>query len=239
MMPVKIVFKDFYSSVTKAVILGLSLFLFTDKASAQEDFRFDAGISAVMTGYLGDANGSFPFKSPSGGTSFFLRYIANNRWGFKTDLLVASVRGDAAHIDNQLPEAAKIKFSSTVFRIAEMAELNFFNYGEGRYYRHLRKFSPYVTAGLGIAAWKSGGSLKAAPSIPFGIGAKYKPSRRINLSLQFIMEKIFSDKVDAPALSDPLGIKTSPIKCNDWISAISVGISYEFSERCATCNYKN
>ena len=53
---------------------------------AQEDYRFEIGGGAGMTGYLGDANTSNLFQHPGWNAEALLRYIINPRFALKTNL---------------------------------------------------------------------------------------------------------------------------------------------------------
>lgn len=209
------------------------------KATAQEDYRFDAGGGLGMTGYLGDANTSNLWGSPSWDIELLFRYIMNPRWALKSNIFIGNLKGDSSKMANVFPNDETYKFSTVFYEIGEMAEFNFFNYGIGEYYRKLKRFSPYITAGLGLTAWSAEGKAGAAFSIPFGIGFKYKPSRRLNFGLEFLMKKTFTDRLDGPMLDDPVGIKSSFMKNTDWYSTLTFTVSYEFSKRCAVCNYKD
>ena len=215
-----------------ALVMAFSL-------KAQEDYRFDAGGGIGMTGYLGDANTSNIWSSPSWDLELLLRYIANPRWAFKSNLYIGSLAGNSAKMTNVFPDGNTYKFSTTIYELGELAEFNFFSYGMGEYYRKLKRFSPYITAGLGVTAWNVDGKFGAALNIPIGFGVKYKPSRRLNLGVEFLMNKTFTDRLDGSALADPIGIKSSFIKNTDWYSTLTFTVSYEFSKRCATCNYKD
>lgn len=207
-------------------------------ATAQEDYRFDAGGGIGMTGYLGDANTSNLWSHPGFDGMLLFRYIRSPRIAFKTGLYAGSLSGNTADMTDVLPDAAQFKFSTTFFELSEMFEFNFFNYGIGESYRKLKRWSPYITAGLGATMWTTDGYTGFAFTIPFGIGAKYKINERLNLGLEFLMKKTFNDKLDGPSLSDPHAIKSGFAKNTDWYSTLSVTLSYEFSKRCATCNYK-
>lgn len=209
------------------------------KAYAQEDYRFDAGGGIGMTGYLGDANTSNLWSNPGVDGMLLFRYIRSPRIAFKTGLYVGTLSGNTEDMADVLPDAAQFKFSTTFFELCEMFEFNFFNYGIGEKYRKLKRWSPYITAGLGATVWTTDGYTGGAFTIPFGIGAKYKISERLNLGLEFLMKKTFSDRVDGPMLDDPHAIKSGFAKNTDWYSTLSVTLSYEFSKRCATCNYKD
>ena len=220
-------------------IAGLIFLLTSLSGKAQEDYRFDAGGGFGMTGYLGDANTSNLWQHPSWDVELLFRYIANPRWAFKTNFYAGGLSGDSADMTNVFPTDETYKFTTTFYELGEMAEFNFFNYGMGESYRKLKKFTPYITGGLGITMWSTGGKMGAALCLPFGIGFKYKPSRRLNFGLEFLMKKTFTDKLDGPDLQDPIGIKSSFMKNTDWYSTLTFSISYEFSKRCATCNYKD
>lgn len=207
-------------------------------ASAQEDYRFDIGGGFGMTGYLGDANSANLWKNPSWDIEVLLRYIATPRWGFKTNFYVGGLRGNSAQMDNVLPAEQNYKFSTTFYEVGEVAEFNFFRYGMGEKYRQLKRWTPYITAGLSLALWSVDGKAHFAPVLPLGAGIKFKISERVNLGMEFLMKKVFSDKVDGEMLADPYQIKSSFAKNTDWYSTLTFTISYEFSKRCAVCNYK-
>ncbi|MCH5228856.1 MAG: outer membrane beta-barrel protein [Muribaculaceae bacterium] len=209
------------------------------KIQAQEDYRFDIGGGVGMTGYLGDANTSTLFKRPSWDIELLFRYIATTRWNFKTNFFVGGLSGNSADMLNVFPTGQDYKFTTIFYELSELAEFNFFSYGIGETYLHLKRFTPYLAGGLGLTAWNVSGYSGVAFTLPFGIGFRYKPSKRLNLGLEFLMKKTFTDRLDGPDLQDPTGIKSSFMKNTDWYSTLTFTVSYEFSKRCATCNYKD
>ena len=130
----------------------------TDKALAQEDYRFDIGGGLGMTGYLGDANTSNLRSSPSWDAEILFRYIVNPGWALKTNFYVGGLSRDSSKMTNVFPSGETYNFSTTFYEIGEMAEFNFFNYGMGETYRKLKRISPYIAAGLGLTAWSTGGN---------------------------------------------------------------------------------
>ncbi len=221
-------------------ILTLLSFLpgFLTSANAQEDYRFDMGGGVGMTGYLGDANTANLYRNPSWDLELLFRYIANPRWAFKTNFYVGGLRGNSEQMTNVFPSGENFKFSTTFYELGEMAEFNFFNYGMGERYRKLKRFSPYITGGLSLTMWSVEGHTYAGFTIPFGVGAKFKINRRLNLGLEFLMKKVFTDKLDGEHLADPFAIKSSFAKNTDWYSTLTITLSYEFSKRCQQCHYK-
>ncbi len=224
--------------IVAVILLIAFLIVSSQTATAQEDYRFDAGGGLGMTGYLGDANTSNLWSNPGFDGMLLFRYIKNPRIAFKTGFYVGTLSGNTADMTDVLPDAAQFKFSTTFFELSEMFEFNFFNYGIGEKYRQLKRWSPYIAAGVGATLWTTDGYTGAAFTLPFGIGAKYKISERLNLGLEFLMKKTFSDRLDGKLLADPHAIKSGFAKNTDWYSTLSVTLSYEFSKRCATCNYK-
>ena len=206
---------------------------------AQEDYRFAIGGGLGMTGYLGDANTSVLWQHPSWDVELLFSYLATPRWNFKTNFFIGGLSGDSADMTNVFPSDKTYRFSTVFYEVSELAEFNFFNYGIGETYLHLKKFTPYIAGGLGITAWRVEKHSGAAFTIPFGIGFRYKPSKRMNLGLEFLMKKTFTDKLDGPDLQDPTGIESSFIKNTDWYSTLTFTVGYEFGKRCATCNYKD
>ncbi len=220
-----------------AIILLLSAASGSFALRAQEDYRFDIGGGIGMTGYLGDANNANLWRNPSWNAELLFRYIWNPRFNFKTNFYVGGLRGNSAQMDDVFPTHENYKFSTTFYEIGESVEFHFFNYGMGETYRKLKRWTPYITAGVSLTAFTASGKSSAAFTIPLGVGFKYKPSRRWNLGLEFLMKKTFTDKLDGPLLDDPQGIKSAFMKNTDWYSTLTFTVSYEFSKRCAACNY--
>lgn len=227
------------SRLTAALATLILALATTFNCGAQEDYRFEIGAGVGMTGYLGDANTANLLKNPSWDAEILFRYIMTPRLAFKTNFFVGGLRGNSAQMTNVFPDAATFKFSTTFYELSELFEFNFFNYGMGETYRKLKRITPYITAGLGLTAWSVGGKGGAAFTIPMGVGVKYKPALRWNLGLEFLMKKTFTDRLDGPQLKDPIGIKSGFMKNTDWYSTLTFTVTYEFSQRCAVCNYKD
>lgn len=223
----------------KSLVLAIVMAVLTQATSrAQEDYRFDFGVGLGMTGYLGDANTSNLYRNPGWDAELFLRYIFNPRIAIKTNLYAGSLRGNSEQMTNVFPDGQNFKFSTTFYELGELFEFNFFEFGIGERYRKLKRVTPYITAGLSATMWTVDGSVFAGFTIPLGIGVKFKANKRLNLGLEFLMKKVFSDRLDGTQLEDPYTIKSSFAKNTDWYSTLTLTVSYEFSKRCATCHYK-
>lgn len=219
----------------------MTLVLFSlggQRALCQEDYRFDFGAGLGMTGYLGDANTANLFQNPSWDAELFLRYIINPRLGLKTNFYVGGLRGNSAQMTNVFPTGETYKFTTTFYELGELFEFNFFEFGIGETYRKLKRITPYIAAGISMTLWTVGGKVSTGITLPMGAGVKWKVNERLNLGMEFLMKKVFSDRLDGEQLEDPMGIKSAFAKNTDWYSTLTLTISYEFSKRCAVCHYK-
>lgn len=202
-------------------------------------YKFDIGAGLGMSGYLGDANTSSLLKHPGFVGELTFRYLPDSRWAFRGVLSALTLSGSTADMKDVLPStgAESYDFKSTVYDLGARVEFNFFSYGIGETYKRLKRWSPYLTVGVGVSMSSSGGTTSFAPNLPMGAGVKFKVSERVNLGAEFTMTKVFGDKVDGPLLNDLNTIKTSFYKNTDWYSRFTIGITYEFGKRCETCHY--
>jgi hypothetical protein len=113
-------------------------------------------------------------------------------------------------------------------------EYNFWPYGTGYEYRGARRFTPFITMGLG-ASFYTGPENGATMNLPIGAGIKYKIGNRLNLTAEWAMRFTLSDKLDGS--KDPLGIKSSGLfKNTDGYSVLQIALTYDLWEKCKTCN---
>ena len=202
----------------------------------EETYKFDIGAQIGMSGYLGDANNTNPFKHPgfAGGVSF--RYLPNVRFAIRGVFNVLTMSGDTSDWSDVLPDNAQYNFKSQAYDLSARFEFNFFNYGIGETYKRLKRWTPYLAAGIGATFATCNGHNSIAPSIPMAFGFKYKIKERLNLGLEFAMTKVFGDRLDGE-LKDLYQIESSFIKNTDWHSSITISLAYEFGKRCSTCHY--
>lgn len=220
-----------------AAVLVLVLAGSVTTVHAQEEgYRFDMGVAAGMSGYLGDLNEGNPFRSPGFTAGAIFGYRPDARWELRTALSVSTLSGDSKNFPGTLPEDLTYNFKSTVYDLSERVEFNFFSYGIGETYKRLRRWSPYLTAGVGMALATCQGESAIAFEIPLGMGVRYKIAPRWNLGLEFTMTKAFSDHLDG-AIADLYRIKSSFLKNTDWYSRLQLTLTYEFGPRCPTCHY--
>lgn len=217
-----------------AAILTLVVVAMWPVASSAQDYRFEVGPSLGVTGYLGDANDANMWKHPGFTAGGVLRYIFNSRWAVKGNLSYAGISGNSADIANKFPGEMNYEFKSTLIDLGGQVEFNFFHFGTGPTYKRYKRFSPYLTVGLGAVMSTAGGT-NVALSLPMGAGVKYKLKDRLNVGFEFTMRKSFGDKIDG--LTDLYGVKHGLAKNTDWYSMAMFTLTYEFSKRCVKCHY--
>lgn len=224
-----------FGTSTLVVVLAM---LFAPITNAQEaKYKFDIGAGLGISGYLGDANRSNPFKKTGFEAHADMRYIGDSRWAVHGVLSTLSLSGTTEGKGNVLPGGQILDFKSQVYELSVRGEFNFFAYGIGETYKRLRRWTPYITLGVGIAMASTGGNTYVAPTVPMGMGLKFKLRPRLNLGVEWTMTKAFNNHFDSKELADVNMIKIKFYKNTDWYSRLTIGISYEFGERCETCHY--
>lgn len=225
-------------SILRIAILAFTLTILGTFASAQTaPYKFDFGAALGMSGYIGDANTSNPFKKPGITADLRGAYIIDTRWQIRGLLSMMSLSGNTDNLKNVLPFDERYEFKSQVFDLSCRGEFNFFPYGIGESYKRLKRWTPFLAVGIGVSLASSNGNTAAGLSIPMTFGFKFKLKPRINLFAEFSMTKVFNDHIDSKELADLNHIKTDFYKSTDWFSRIAFGITYEFGKRCETCHY--
>ncbi|MBJ2160910.1 MAG: outer membrane beta-barrel protein [Muribaculaceae bacterium] len=224
-------------AIAAAGITSAGLLCVCPATGQSAPYKFDIGAQLGMSGYIGDANRSNPFAHPGFDGEISMRYLPDTRWALRAVLSTFSLSGDTRDISDVLPSGAAYSFSSQAYELSVRGEFNFLPYGIGETYKRLRRWSPYLTVGVGAALSASGGSTTVVPTVPMGAGIKFKATPRLNLGLEFTMTKAFGDHIDGAELADLNGIKTAFYKNTDWYSRLTIGVSYEFGPRCETCHY--
>lgn len=226
------------SVVRRRVVMAAAALLCASAAMAQSaPFKYDVGVQIGLSGYIGEANSSNIFKHPGFDGELSFRYVGDTRWAIRGVLSTFNLSGTTADMTDVLPDEAVYSFKSQVYDLGVRGEFNFLPYGIGETYKRLRRWTPYITVGVGVALASTGGRTFVAPTIPMGVGFKFKLRERLNLGVEFTMTKTFHDNFDSADLSDLNKIKVDFYKNTDWYSRLTVGISYEFGKRCETCHY--
>ena len=192
----------------------------TVAASAQDEpeYKMEIGAGTGLVSYVGDYNSS-PLKGMQPWLVLMGKYRMDPRMALSLNIATGKIKADKL---NQRITETDLRF-----------EYNFWAYGTGNEYRGAKRFTPYITVGLGATFY--GGSEKGATmNLPIGAGVKYKIGNRLNLIAEWAMRFTLSDKLDGS--KDPLGIKSSGLfKNTDCYSALQIGLTYDLWEKCKTC----
>lgn len=209
----------------------IALLLSCTMANAQE-YRYEAGFDAGMSGYLGDVNQSNVLKHPGYAGGLLFRYLINKRFAIKADLSTAKISGNSDDFKNKYPQETHYEFSCSYYDLGVAFEFNFLNFGMNNDYRKLKRLTPYLSLGVGVSYSTS---KNIVPNIPISFGVKYKLKPRINLGLEARARMMLNDNVDG--LSDLYGVDSSTLKNTDWCPTLMLSVSYEFGEICKICHY--
>ncbi len=209
-------------AIAAAGITAAGLLCVCPATGQSAPYKFDIGAQLGMSGYIGDANRSNPFAHPGFDGEISMRYLPDTRWALRAVLSTFSLSGDTRDMSDVLPSGAAYSFSAQAYELSVRGEFNFLPYGIGETYKRLRRWSPYLTVGVGAALSASGGSTTVVPTVPMGAGIKFKATPRLNLGLEFTMTKAFGDHIDGAELADLNGIKTAFYKNTDWYSRLTI-----------------
>lgn len=205
--------------------------------TAQETpYKFDFGGGIGISGYQGEASKTL-FSHPGFAGQLGIRYLYSSRWAFRGTLDILTISGNTENMDNVLPGNANYSFKSTVYDLGGRVEFNFFSYGIGETYKKMRRWTPYLSLGLGLTMASCDDDTAFGPNIPFAFGFKFKIKEQLNFVTEFAVIKVFNDHIDGKNLADMATIKSSFVKNNDWYSRFTIGLTYEFGKRCETCHY--
>ena len=231
------------------IISGLVVAL---NANAQFDDpkTLEVGPHVGLSYYMGDLNPTLPFAMADLQYGGLVRFNYNNRWTFRCDYAYATVKADDEKI-NWRPERC-LNFTSKIHDLSFVAEFNFWEYYTGNPKRNV---SPYIFGGISVFYYtvftEVGGTLvdlsdhltEAAPndtwydkafgkrspigiSIPFGMGVKFALSRHMAGTVEWRMQKTFTDYLDDVATVYPTDDKHAFVKVN--------GMLYDLTDPTAT-----
>jgi len=220
--------------------LVMMLVCFTCATAVAQEYKYEIGGMAGLSTYLGDANQSALLKglNPAGGMVF--RRNFNFRWALKTDLTVGRITGNTKNTDNVFPDNGEASFSRYFFKLGGQIEFNFLPYSDKFAYLNTSKIAPYLLTGLGVTVAPGKNRTFGSVNFPLGLGIKYKIRNRINLGVEYTVNKLFSDSFDAPEkdgfnLDNPYNIKSGLFKNKDWYNTLMFSVTWDFGPNDRKC----
>ena len=226
---------------------------FVGQANAQFDDpkTLEIGPHAGVSYYMGDLNPMLPFAMPQLEYGGVVRFNYSNRWTFRADYAYATVKADDKIIKWR-PER-ELNFTSKLHDLSFVAEFNFLEYYTGNPKRNV---SPYIFGGISVFYYTAyatvGDTLvdlsdhltEAAPSdpkwydkafgktspigisIPFGMGVKLALSKHMAATVEWRMQKTFTDYLDDVATVYPADDQHATVVVN--------GMYYDLTDPTAT-----
>ena len=261
-------------------LLIISLLAVFGQANAQFDDpkTMEVGPHVGVSYYMGDLNPTMPFAMAQLQYGGLVRYNYDNRWTFRFDYSHATVMADDTKL-NWRPERG-LNFTSRINDFSMVVEFNFMEYYTGNPKKNV---SPYIFGGISVfqytafadvngtlvdlgdykteyvdpnAKWYDKMFGKTSPigvSIPFGMGVKFSLSRHMAASMEWKMQKTFTDYLDDVAtvypeqhaiytaddgteydLTDPTGNykpgqQRGNSAFNDWFGMARVSLTWKFN----------
>ncbi len=200
-----------------------------------DDYRMEIGGGLGLTGYLGDFNSNIT-KDLKPMFTVVLRRNIDHFMALKLTMSYGKLKGSSAGVDTYYAEYAdgKYSFDNSIADANLIYEYNFWPYGTGNDYRGAKRFTPFVSGGIGMTYCDCSNNVFTA-NIPLGVGLKYKIGERLNAGLEWAMHFSLSDRLDG--VKDPYGINSSGLfKNTDCYSSLLLTITYSFMPKCTTCN---
>ena len=262
-------------------LLILSCLAIFAQANAQFDDpkTLEIGPHAGMGYYMGDLNPTLPFAQAQLQYGGLVRFNYDNRWTFRFDYSRVTVTADDTKL-NWRPERG-LNFTSKINDFSLVAEFNFLEYYTGNPKKNVSPYifggisvfqytvfanvgdqlvnlSDYATEGPepADAKWYDKMFGKTSPigvSIPFGMGVKFSLSRHMAATVEWRMQKTFTDYLDDVAtvypenhavytaedgttydLTDPTGNylagqQRGNSTFNDWFGMARVSLTWKFN----------
>jgi opacity protein-like surface antigen len=199
----------------------LIIILITVLGVCKSDAQYlEYGAGAGLSVYWGDLN-TPDFGTNLGNANFavqgmaklnFSRYLA-----LKANLLYGKLSGDDSRSFVEWQKQRNLDFTSTLTELSILGEFHVFGYNFGEE----NPISPYITAGLGVFHFNPkttfqgnvvelqplGTEVQGLPgfdskynrialAIPFGAGAKFQLNEEMNISLDILARRTFTDYID-------------------------------------------
>ena len=213
---------------------------FNANAQFDDPKTLEIGPHVGLSYYMGDLNPALPFAMSQLEYGGVIRFNYNNRWTFRADYAYATVKADDKIIKWR-PER-ELNFTSKIHDLSFVAEFNFLEYYTGNPKRNV---SPYIFGGISVfyytayaqvadtlidlsdhqtetpptnPKWYDNAFGKTSPigiSIPFGVGVKLALSRHMAATVEWRMQKTFTDYLDDVATIYPADGQHATVVVND------------------------
>lgn len=194
----------------------------------QTVYRMELG---VWAGAVSETSSTlYKTLRPAFGAMFSYKF--DKRWSLRLDGGIYNIYSRFDNTDTK----QKTEYTNSLITGDLFIEFNFFDLEINEFNRYARRFSPYIFAGIGATGYKFEEKREFVPLVPFGVGFKYKIASRWNLNIRYIHHLSFTDRLNGVyQMSDIHDVKGSNFLNKDMISAITVGITFDFWRNTGHC----
>ncbi len=222
---------DKYRSSVFVCILTVVYVLTSFNLCAQE--KYDIGIFAGTSYYMGDLNPSVHYAVPSFAGGPIIRYTINDHNAIRAHAFWHSLQGTDPRYAGYIPPGSSPDFQANFVDLG----LNFeFNWRPYRTANRKTVSSPYVFAGLGYGMKLYGSNWTSSHvTVPFGFGYKLNLGRWLSAGFEAEARKAVSDLVDGIS-NPPLDDGFVPFGNNDWYFFTGVFVTYKFFKFWEECH---
>jgi hypothetical protein len=185
--------------------------------------------------YLGDANNT-PFTDIKPLLGGLIRYPLNNRLALKGTVMLSGVKGYS--------DTYQVAFDHLYAYAALHGEFNFFPYERTDFEMQSSIITPYILGGVGYIysqGQSQNSTMTIAPISPTravvlscGVGGKMKISSRVDLNVEWTINKALSDRLEGVAeLNNSYLLNQNMTFNNDFFSTFTVAVTFAiFTQKC-------
>ncbi len=229
----------------KALLVGIGVMLYSGATKAQQ--RFEAGLWAGMSGYLGDLNKSdWLTREPQPAWGVLSRYNFSERLALRLSFLQGQLSGRDSHYEDRA--FRNFTTQASLNELSAQVEWHFWSLSHPSLKSRFKpSFLPYLLTGFGIIHTVSKPDMdnmleekpfivegilkdKQAPSrflngiVPVGLGLKYHFAYQWTLGIEATFRFAFSDYLDG------ISHAANPAK-NDRYQFWGVLLTYRFLQK--------
>ena len=268
-----------YRKIRFLLIVSCLAVFASAKAQFNDPKTLEVGPHVGVSYYMGDLNPPMPFAQSRLQYGGLVRFNYNNRWTFRFDFSHATVTA-SDEVIKWRPERG-LNFTSNINDFSVVAEFNFIEYYTGNPKKNVSpyifggfsvfQYTVFTQAGDNLvnlsnyetegpedpnAKWYDKMFGKSSPvgiSIPFGMGVKFSLSRHMAGTVEWRMQKTFTDYLDDVAklypqhhafytdendntydLTDPtgnyrVGQQRGNSAFKDWFGMARVSLTWKFN----------
>lgn len=205
------------------VILGNSLYA--------QQYKYEVGLHSSVQHYIGDISRKFMLADWAFGGGVDFRYNYNFNLAISSSLSFDNLKGNMKWSDNVFPDTYSYSFNKYLFDLSALCEYNFYPYSDRYKYLDTKRFSPFISLGLGSFFFKDE-SFVAMPYIQTSVGVKYKISNRFNIVASYQLKYSPFDNMEPnKKFADPFNVKQIIPKGGDAMGKFAVSLTYDIGFR--------